>query len=149
MLFIGWALCHIYLFEFIRVDGGREVMNLFKGAQAIKLWEPLGYAKVFVVCLWFHRQYKLWNGHYSFITSSFHSMQHNFPSWYTVVEKSMNLIQIMIIITIMWNDNKNLSINIVRLYNSNLAKCYPPIKPSTRSNCTVGLVYWQHSYNGH
>jgi hypothetical protein len=29
------------------VEGGREVTNLFKGAQAIKLWEPLGYAKVF------------------------------------------------------------------------------------------------------
>jgi hypothetical protein len=43
MLFIGWTLCQICLFEFIWVEGGAMFMKLFKGAQAIKVWEPLYY----------------------------------------------------------------------------------------------------------
>jgi hypothetical protein len=41
MLFISGTLSQICLFEFIRVEGGVKFMEHFKGAQAIKVWEPL------------------------------------------------------------------------------------------------------------
>jgi hypothetical protein len=38
MLFISWTVGKICLFEFIRVEGGSEVLEKFYGAQAIKVW---------------------------------------------------------------------------------------------------------------
>jgi hypothetical protein len=43
MLFISWTSCQLCLFEFIWVEGGVKFMKHLKGAQAIKVWEPLGY----------------------------------------------------------------------------------------------------------
>jgi hypothetical protein len=39
------GLCHICLFDFIRVEGGgAKFMKYFKGEQAIKVWETLLYS---------------------------------------------------------------------------------------------------------
>jgi hypothetical protein len=42
MLFIKRTLCQISLFEIIQVESGVKFMKILKGAQAVKVWEPVG-----------------------------------------------------------------------------------------------------------
>jgi hypothetical protein len=78
MLFIGWTLCQICLFEFIRAEEGVKFMEPVKGAQAIKVLKALHYTdwaiqgtfrkQVYSVhCSWYEHTVPIHNNEFSFV----------------------------------------------------------------------------------